>query len=135
MANRPLPQERSTARQRYGLCMAAPQERLKGAAALRIHVGLALCLIICLGIGSFELARALGGNLLSWAYVIEWPVLAGFGTFMWWRLLHGDPVRKPPTSAKAIARQAIDDSDLAAWNAYLADLHRHESDTDGPPAR
>ena len=120
-------------RRRYGLCMAERPERLRGGAAMRLHVGLVLCLAICLGIGTFELTRALGGNMLSWAYVVEWPVLAGFGVFMWWRLLHGDPVRKPPTSAKAMARQAVDEQDLAAWNAYLADLHRHGSGTDGPP--
>ena len=108
--------------------MTEGQQRLRGKAALRIHVGLVLCLVICIGIGAFELTRALGGNTLSWAYVVEWPVLAGFGIFMWWRLLNGEPVRKAPTSEKAKARQAVDDKDLAAWNAYLADLHKDEAE-------
>ena len=113
--------------------MTGQQGRLRGRAALRIHVGLVLCLVICIGIGAFELSRALGGNTLSWAYVVEWPVLAGFGVFMWWRLLNGEPVRKAPTSVKAKARQAVDEQDLAAWNAYLADLHRDEAGAGDPP--
>ena len=113
--------------------MTEHQERLRGRAALRIHVGLVLCLVLCIGIGTFELTRALGGNTLSWAYVVEWPILAGFGVFMWWRLLNGEPARKPPTSEKAKARQAVDDQDLAAWNAYLADLHGRSPETDLPP--
>jgi hypothetical protein len=117
----------------YGLGVSDRPDRLRGRAAFRIHVGLVLCLVICIGIGTFELTRALGGNLLSWAYVVEWPILAGFGIFMWWRLLNGEPVRKPPTSAKAIARQAVDDQDLAAWNAYLADLHGNGPDAEAPP--
>ncbi|MGH9016548.1 MAG: hypothetical protein ACRDY1_02255, partial [Acidimicrobiales bacterium] len=34
--------------------------------------------------------RALSGNTLSWAYVFEWPIFAGYAVFMWWKLIH-DP--------------------------------------------
>ena len=48
--------------------------RRSGALHLRLH---------------FEVLRALGGNTLSWAYVFEWPIFAGFAIYMWWNLLHG----------------------------------------------
>lgn len=51
---------------------------------LIVLVGLALCVVAFW----FELGRAEGGNELSWAYVFEWPLLAIFAIYMWWRLLH-----------------------------------------------
>lgn len=109
-----------------------PTQRARGATAFRLHLGLALCLAICLGVGGFELSRALGGNMLSWAYVVEWPVLAGFGVFMWWRLLNGEPTRTPKQDPRSAQQAEAEDRDLAAWNAYLAQLHRDESAS--PPA-
>lgn len=54
----------------------------------RIHFGLFLAELICIPAFLFELTRALGGNTLSWAYVFEWPLLAIFAVYMWWKLLH-----------------------------------------------
>ena len=45
------------------------------------------CLVLCW----WQVTRALDGNTLSWAYVFEWPVFAGYGVFMWWRLVHERP--------------------------------------------
>ena len=39
----------------------------------------------------WQLHRALGGNELSWAYVFEWPLFAGYAVYMWWRLVHERP--------------------------------------------
>ena len=44
------------------------------------------CLVLCW----WQVTRALSGNTLSWAYVFEWPIFAGYGAFMWWKLIH-DP--------------------------------------------
>lgn len=101
-------------------------QRATGAQAIRLHLALALCLVICIGVGAFELSRALGGNALSWAYVVEWPILAGFGVYMWWRLLHGEADRPAKPSRRSAEEQEADAADLAAWNAYLAELHREE---------
>jgi hypothetical protein len=42
------------------------------------------CLVLCW----WQVTRALSGNTLSWAYVFEWPIFAGYGVFMWWKLIH-----------------------------------------------
>ena len=53
----------------------------------------------------FELGRAEGGNELSWAYVFEWPLLAIFAVYMWWKLLHpGFTIRRVREKAVAGAR-------------------------------
>lgn len=114
--------------------------RLTGRAALRIHLGLALCLLICVPAFVFEISRAIGGNALSWAYVIEWPLFIIFGVYMWRRLLQGDATNRPPASIDGEAtaagrhperarREAVQ---LDAWNQYLAELHKDEADYDGP---
>jgi hypothetical protein len=36
--------------------------------------------------GVFEFNRALGGNNLSWVYVMEWPFFGVFLYYMYWKL-------------------------------------------------
>jgi hypothetical protein len=51
-----------------------------------VRHGLAAALVgAFLGLGWWQISRAASGNVLSWAYAIEWPVFAGFVVFMWWR--------------------------------------------------
>jgi hypothetical protein len=89
-----------------------------------------------LGLGAWQLHRATGGNMLSWAYTIQWPIFAGFVVFIWWRevrrTLHGAPESRPapltrrPVVSQADAAGAYDDEDdpaLAAYNHYLAWLN------------
>jgi hypothetical protein len=97
-------------------------------------------------LGYWQLTRALGGNTLSWAYVFEWPLFAGYLLHVWWRLLHEEPgdgagaaetaVRGAPEQpsrpsdepagerAKAGERteEEAEDEELAAYNRYLAAL-------------
>ena len=48
---------------------------------------LALVLIAgCLLLGLWQLSRATGGNMLSWAYTLEWPLFAAFFGWMWFRM-------------------------------------------------
>jgi hypothetical protein len=102
--------------------------RLTGAAALRVHLGLVICLLICIPAGILELTRALGGNTLSWAYVFEWPLFACFGFYMWWRLLHGDqPSKKSPSDRAPTVEETVQ---LEAWNRYLEELHASDKGTD-----
>jgi hypothetical protein len=39
-------------------------------------------------LGRWQLSAALGGNELSWTYVVEWPAFALMVIYMWWRLIH-----------------------------------------------
>jgi hypothetical protein len=85
----------------------------------------------------WQLSRALGGNELSWAYVFEWPLFAGYAVYMWWRLVHERPVAAgaaTQTDAPAPGPGAenapgegdrgdrSEDPELTAYNEYLARL-------------
>src|SRR4051812_25883839 len=39
----------------------------------------------CLVLGWWQFGRASEGNSISWGYMFEWPVFAGFVVFLWWR--------------------------------------------------
>jgi hypothetical protein len=98
---------------------------------LRIHAGLVLASVICVSAFAFELVRALGGNTLSWAYVIEWPALEIYGIYMWKKLLRGDDVPAPAPAPLDEKTQ----SELDEWNAYLARVHGNELARSNPPVQ
>jgi hypothetical protein len=88
---------------------------------------------VMLGLGRWQLARATGGNMLSWAYTIQWPIFAGFVVFIWWRevrrVLRGETGSSPVPGARrpvvsrtpdASAYDDADDPELAAYNRLLA---------------
>lgn len=85
----------------------------------RLHAALLLAELICVSAFALELSRALSGNVLSWAYVVEWPVLGAYAAYMWHRLLRDDttPGRDAPPST------THEDHRLAAYNKYLAQVH------------
>lgn len=98
----------------------------------------------CLALGWWQLNRALSGNTLSWVYTFEWPFFAGYAVFVWWRIVHTEPVQhaaapgqprearrggdagKPPRPEHDdLAREEQreeEDAELAAYNRYLAQL-------------
>jgi hypothetical protein len=120
--------------------------------ALTLHLVVVVVVPLFLGLGWWQLHRALGGNALSWAYTFEWPFFAGYAVFLWWKLVH-EPARHPhpvPAGAGAggdeggdvdpavaAARAAEEarvaelarrieqeqDPELAAYNDYLAALN------------
>lgn len=99
----------------------------------------------CLAMGWWQITRAAGGNALSYGYMFQWPVFAGFVVFLWWRevqlarrrdspapaptepeRLPGAPVTPGRPVRVAVARPgAEDDPELAAYNDYLAWLAAH----------
>jgi hypothetical protein len=109
-------------------------QRLHGAPALKLHLTLAVGLIIAFGAGGYELYRALGGNPLSWAYTFEWPLFGAFGIYLWWRLLHEQEVSPRRAKKAAVPLSADEQSKLDSWNAYLAELHASESTEGGGPS-
>jgi hypothetical protein len=112
-------------------------------AARRLHLTLAIGLPGCLAAGWFELSRALGGREIAWVYAFEWPLFAVIGTYLWWRLLHGDDEDESPRVGPAAASVRTPQPDasekptspadpgLAAWQTYLQRLH--EADPPGEP--
>ena len=110
--------------------------RLHGVEAAKVHVSLLAVLVLCSLAFHFELARALGGNGLSWAYVFEWPLFAAFGGYMWWTVLHGgrssrrngrNPVTRP-TPDKLDPKYA---GMLEAWQAHQRDLQASQAEAEG----
>jgi len=104
-----------------------------------------------------EWRRALGGNRLSWAYAVEWPLIGAWTVWLWWRLRDepdGDepdggpaagrgpapagrrrlPGLPPGWGHRPAAAGAIPDDDpgLRAWQAYLREL-RTAQPPGGPP--
>jgi hypothetical protein len=92
---------------------------------LSVHVGLAIAEVICLSAFAIELSRALSGNTLSWAYVFEWPILGGYGVYMWRNLGGADGSPSAPST--------IDDDALQTYNEYLVRVHETTSDHPGAP--
>ena len=109
--------------------------------ALKLHAVILIVVPGFMALCIWQLSRALGGNSLSWAYVFEWPLFAGYAVYMWWRILHEVPdaaepqaaepaaeapaAPAPPATPAQAARQETqekEDADLAAYNAYLAEL-------------
>jgi len=115
--------------------------RLLTPAWLVRHVLAAALVAAFLGLGWWQLSRAAGGNVLSWAYAIEWPVFAGFVVFLWWREVRRTPrrdgpapperrnqpaagIRRPVVPARRTEeRPGYGDSELDAYNDYLAWLN------------
>jgi hypothetical protein len=62
-----------------------------------------------LWLGDWQFHRALGGNGLSWAYVFEWPLFAGFAVVFWARTIRDEFLlqRGGVTEAQLVARAAL----------------------------
>jgi hypothetical protein len=122
--------------------------------ALRLHAVLLVVVPACMALCIWQLERALGGNTLSWAYVFEWPLFAGYAVYMWWRFVHeppegapanaggtadgdavpnGDPAAAARRAAEA-ERRANDDAELSAYNEYLAQLAEQDQAAAHDPA-
>lgn len=98
--------------------------RLKGTDAIKAHVTLCLGLAFCVAAFWFEIRRALGGNALSWAYVFEWPLLAIFAVYMWWKVMHPEGDQSKGQKIVVIAPEF--DGMLAAWEQHQQELRNAE---------
>jgi DNA-binding transcriptional regulator of glucitol operon len=105
------------------------------------HTVAAVLVLGFLGLGWWQIGRAASGNLLSYAYAVEWPVFAGFVVFVWWKEVRraqaaraaspghsgttSPDAEAPPLRSSRPARSGPgyddgDDPQLAAYNRYLA---------------
>ena len=101
--------------------MSAEHERILG-----IHVGLIVAQVFCWSGFAFELDRAVSGNTLSWAYVFEWPIFAGYAIYMWRRLLREEKSKNDPPPSDPTPDLA--DSSLDRYNEYLREVHDPKND-------
>jgi DNA-binding transcriptional regulator of glucitol operon len=104
------------------------------------HAAVVILVLSFLALGWWQVTRAVAGNLLSYAYAVEWPVFAGFTIFVWVKEMRraladdagaageapitdeAQPRPRRAATARARAGAAYDDSDdpdLAAYNRYL----------------
>jgi hypothetical protein len=104
--------------------------KVKHERILGIHVGLVIAEIFCVTGFFFEFYRARSGNTLSWAYVFEWPIFAGYAIYMWRKLLKdARGQEKGPTVAE---NPEPADQSLERYNEYLRAVHESESGHNGP---
>jgi hypothetical protein len=122
------------------------RERWLSKRAVSLHVGLLLFVPGCAVAAWWQVTRAFDGNGLSYLYSVEWPVFALVAIYFWWMLIHTDyetvglkglrrqealeaaaggdaagadaPTPSPPPPPQI----DVDDPELAAYNARLAEL-------------
>jgi hypothetical protein len=102
--------------------------------ALKLHAVILIVVPAFMALCVWQIYRALGGNNLSWAYVFEWPLFAGYAVYMWWRIVHEVPDAPvtpgdEPAPTGETARQEDEDPELAAYNEYLAELAERDRAT------
>jgi hypothetical protein len=93
-----------------------------------MHAALLVLVPLCAALCDWQVHRAISGNSLSWAYVFEWPFFAGYGTYVWWKLVHDQTATPSPPgpagerTGPTAAFLEEPDEELAAYNRYLAEL-------------
>lgn len=117
--------------------------------ALICHAVLLIWIPGCALATWWQIDIARSGDDLGWVYSVMWPCFALFATVLWWNLIHDDPdtvgargLRRlqrqaeaeaaaaaatdagGPAPPDAIAEAEAEDAELAAYNAYLAELRR-----------
>lgn len=104
--------------------------RLTGSEAVKAHLTLTVGLALCVAAFWFEIKRALGGNELSWAYVFEWPLIAGFAVYLWWNVLHQNRGRKRAAAEPAVvAPEHL--GMLKAWQEQQRQLAQSQAEPGG----
>jgi DNA-binding transcriptional regulator of glucitol operon len=103
------------------------------------HAVLLLAVAVCAALGWWQFDRARSGNMLSYAYAVEWPVFAIFAIGVWVREIRltargedpavarradpaapSDPLLTTVPVRTREAPQPDQDGDLGAYNDYLA---------------
>ena len=129
--------------------MAAVRERWLSGRAISLHVAVLVAVPGCAIAAWWQINRAQDGNQLSYVYSVMWPVFGLLALTFWWMLIHTDyetaglrgmrrqalKAAAKPTAGEAASPSAavivpeapastatVDDPDLAAYNARLAEL-------------
>jgi DNA-binding transcriptional regulator of glucitol operon len=105
--------------------------------ALHVVVIAACVTMVLLGRWQWHVAHVHHGSVQNYAYAFQWWAFTVFAVFMWGRVmrdaLHRRPLQQPPARVVPTPvtyrryvmrtdRPDTSDPELAAYNAYLADL-------------
>jgi DNA-binding transcriptional regulator of glucitol operon len=97
-----------------------------------LHLLVAAIFVATFFLGYWQLTKAEdGGGAVNWSYALQWPLYGLMGLGFYLKLLrdevHRDPDEDEPGNALVLyQRPRIDtsgDPELAAYNAYLAELN------------
>jgi DNA-binding transcriptional regulator of glucitol operon len=115
------------------------RERWFSKRAVSLHAAVLVLVPGCAVAAWWQISRAQDGNQLSYVYSVMWPVFGVLALYFWWMLIHTDydsvglkGMRKraemeasrdemTPTREPAPVGD-VDDPELAAYNARLAEL-------------
>jgi len=82
--------------------------------AIAMHVTLFVVVPAFAGLFWWQVQRVRQGNMLSWAYVFEWPFFAAYAVYMWWRLVHDQAADANADTAPAVANRSKTTAPVAA---------------------
>ena len=96
----------------------------------------AAAICVALGRWQWDKSQSSGGDLQNFAYAFNWWLFAVLCVGIWVKALRDEARRDPsaaaPPTRQAPARSAIataeldpQDTELAEWNAWLAELNAH----------
>jgi DNA-binding transcriptional regulator of glucitol operon len=97
-----------------------------------LHLVVAALFVGTFFLGNWQLSKAeAGGGAVNWSYALQWPLYGFMGLWFYVRMcrdeLNRDPdADEPGTAVVLYQRPRIDttgDPELAAYNAYLAELN------------
>ena len=112
------------------------RKRWFSARAVLLHCTVIVVTSLCLAAAWWQIGRARGGNDVSFAYALQWPLFAVIAVVYWWHLIHDDKPeeirarRTARTAAPgdeapvALPPRRIEDEDekLRKYNDYLQEL-------------
>src|SRR4051794_28671386 len=119
-------------RRRSTVRVGAVYSRLLTPKWLLLHVLVAVLFVATFFLGYWQLTKAeAGGGAVNWSYALQWPLYGFMGLWFYLRMvrieLHRDPDDGAPGRDVVLyQRPRIDtsgDPELAAYNAYLAELN------------
>jgi DNA-binding transcriptional regulator of glucitol operon len=97
-----------------------------------LHLLVVALFVATFFLGHWQLTKAeAGGGAINWSYALQWPLYGFMGLGFYIKMLrdelHRDPDEDEPGSSVVLyQRPRIDttgDPELAAYNAYLAELN------------
>jgi DNA-binding transcriptional regulator of glucitol operon len=97
-----------------------------------LHLLVAALFVATFFLGYWQLSKAeAGGGAVNWSYALQWPLYGAMGLWFYIRMARDELRRSPdedgPGSAVVLyQRPRVDttgDPELAAYNAYLAELN------------